>query len=389
MHNRDKVMNRIRSSRSGFTLVEVLVVIVIIGMMAGMVLAAVRGVTNTARASRTRTIIAACDSVIQEQYESFKYRPLPVEIPIQSMTNSGVTYAMEVLATEAARVRLIMTRDLQRMEMPDKALDVVSFTVPTPTPTQTLAIPTSTAAQSPVLITAVANRVAADPTTGRIMREYTNRAQRTIVWKGSRKVNTYFDHYESTGKNWTYEHQDAECLYLIMATSFSNGSPAIDSIPSSNIGDTDGDGMLEILDGWGKPLGFIRWPVGFRDNDLVNVTIPDDFDLFHVDFGFSVPDVEMPWSMRPLIVSAGGDDEFGMTLTSNEVAYNYQKWPLTEMDTGATTKVGDEQLGRDPPYMFPDPYLRNDPVPDSLPGTIVDSEQSADNITNYSLAGSQ
>lgn len=385
-HQRDTAMHQTSKIRSGFTLVEILVVLVIIGLMGAMVLAAVRGVNTTARASRTRTIIAACDSVIQEQYESYKYRPLPVEIPIQALPGPSVTYALEVLATEAARVRLIMTRDLQRMEMPDKALDVVNFTVPG-TYQDTDTIPPSTAVQPPVSITAVANQVAADAN-GRIVRQYNNRAQRSIAWKGSRKLDTYFERYKSSGKTWTYEHQDAECLYLIMATSFLNGSAALDSIPSSNIGDTDGDGMPEILDGWGRPLGFIRWPVGFRDNDLVNVTIPDDFDLFRVDFGFIVPDSDPPWSMRPLIFSRGGDDEFGITPTSNVVEYNKQSWPLTDMDTGSTTKVGNENIGRTGTYMFPDPYVRK-PTITPLPGSVFNTVDAADNITNYTLEGSQ
>lgn len=383
MCNQGKIIHRLRGIRSGFTLVEILVVLVIIGMMAGMVLAAVRGVTNTARASRTRTIIAACDSVIQEQYESYKYRPLPVEIPTMSgMFDSDgdgtpdTLVSYEVLATEAARVRLIMTRDLQRMEMPDKIADVVfDATVPTQA--------------SQVKITAVANRVASNAS-GRAIRHYDSRFQMPIVWERTQKSYSYFERFVSAGQTWTPENEGAECLYLIMATSFSNGSPAIDSIPNSNIGDTDGDGMLEILDGWGKPLGFVRWPVGYTNDAeaLVDTSIPDDFDPFRVDFGFIVPDVTMPWSMRPLIVSAGGDDEFGMAPSSNSVLYNNQNWPLTNMDTLTGTQTGDEQIGRSAPYKFPDPYLRND-FSGLLPGEIVNSEQIADNITNYSTAGTQ
>ena len=34
----------------------------------------------------------------------------------------------------------------------------------------------------------------------------------------------------------------------------------------NQIGDTDGDGAPEFLDGWGKPIGFIRWPAGFSSD---------------------------------------------------------------------------------------------------------------------------
>ncbi|TWT74174.1 type II secretion system protein [Allorhodopirellula solitaria] len=385
MSDRSTVINRNRDRRVGFTLVEILVVLVIIGLMGGMVLAAVQGVTNSARASRTRTIIAACDSVIQEQYESYKYRPLPVDIPTLSQvvdhdnntSTPDVLVSFEVLATEAARVRLIMTRDLQRMEMPDKRLDVV-FNMTGPVQTDA------------VTITAVANRVVSDTTSGRAIRQYSNRRQMPIAWERTQKAYTYYDRFLSAGQTWTTENEGAECLYLIMATSFANGSPAIDSIPSASIGDTDGDGMREILDGWGRPLGFIRWPVGYINDDdaLVDQTIPDDFDPFHVDFGHFVSGAGFPWAMRPLIVSAGGDDEFGMSLSSNTVSYNTQSWPLSEMDSGTKVVVGDEAEGRTGTYVFPDPYLRHN-APSSLPGAELNTELVSDNITNYALAGSQ
>jgi len=177
---------------------------------------------------------------------------------------------------------------------------------------------------------------------------------------------------------------------MILATTFVGGTPAIEAIPTSSIGDTDGDGMPEILDGWNRPLGFIRWPSGYDDPyDLLDNTIPDEFDPFRADFGFTVDAIPPPepWSLRPLIVSAGTDGDFGISLSSNTVAYNSQSWPLTEMDTGTKTPIGDEQLGRTGTYAFPDPYLRHS-APTPLPGAIVNTEQHADDITNFSAEAS-
>jgi hypothetical protein len=41
---------------------------------------------------------------------------------------------------------------------------------------------------------------------------------------------------------------------------------ALDYFDATEIGDTDGDGMKEILDGWGTPIEFIRWPAGYAEN---------------------------------------------------------------------------------------------------------------------------
>lgn len=359
-----------------FTLIEVLVSILIVSMLAAMVTTAVQGVTNTARAARTRGIIATIDSVIQEQYESYKYRPLPVEMPVIDPVESGtppVTYGYEVMGVEAARVRLIMRRDLLRMDFPDKRLDVVT---------------SGGAAQLPAVISAVANRTAS-AANGRILRDFVdNRLQTSVIWNPPRKTELYRQRFLSSGSTWTEEHEGAECLYLIMATTFVGGSPAIDAIPASNIGDLDGDGMPEILDGWGRPLGFIRWPAGYVDpTGLTNRSVPDDFDPFQADFGFSVTGQTAPWSIRPLIVSSGSDQEFGIALSSNTVTYNTQTWPLGQMDGGTRTHIGNENKGRTGAYVFPDPFLRHSP-PVTLPGAMVNSQVGDDDLTNLASEAS-
>jgi len=224
-------------------------------------------------------------------------------------------------------------------------------------------------------------------------------------------------------------------LYLILATSYSGGTPAIDAIPTTNIGDTDGDGMFEILDGWGNPIGFIRWPVGYDDpNGVLDLTSPDEFDLFRSDFFYTVdptpapsstavlPAVAVnsgstlpPWAMRPLVISAGEDGQYGIAFDpinasgTSLPAFDYSAatwaWPKNVANMGA------EHEGRGaPPYRWVDPYLRrfisaNDvgvlsrtsatyagDTGRRLPGEELTgqfNEVLADNITNFSLQVTQ
>lgn len=412
-----------------FTLVEVLVVLAIIGIMAAMVTTAVRGVTTTANIARTRSIIATVDSVIQEQYEAYKYRPLPVSIPDFSApgqsradrltANSTSTHAVvdfEILPAESARIRLNMLRDLQRMEMPDRVADV-----------REPGVAGAIALNEPAAIRGSASRVVEvvdpmDPDFGRIFRSNvkSERVQLPISWYGSANTSDLQDvpsrlatYFERSSPAWTIENQGAECLYLIMSTSFVAGAPAIGLIPPAYIGDTDGDGMLEILDGWKQPLGFIRWPVGFADPDLsIDTTIPDDFDLLRTDFGFlidpAVPafaNVEAPWSMRPLIISAGGDGEFGISFdakvgtaitnfTYRPGSANPMTWPVDDANMGGV--VNGERGGRAAPYIYVDPYLRqfrNLNPTGLVPGSPLigsnasearaEQEARSDNLTNY------
>lgn len=55
------------------------------------------------------------------------------------------------------------------------------------------------------------------------------------------------------------ETESAECLYLILADKTGSTSSFIDELPAQFIRDTDNDGLLEIVDSWGKPVKFYRW----------------------------------------------------------------------------------------------------------------------------------
>ena len=422
-----------RNRRLGFTLVEVLTVLVLLSVMGSMVLTAMRGVARTAKEARTKSIIEAIDHVIQQQYDSYRYRALAVEVPDtfnpyddgNPLTSTEIGY--EVLATESARVRLMMLRDLQRMEMPDRFTDITS---------------------GPVVIRAACNPVLLDAS-GNVLASRNDKTQRRMMqvnWYGTgndvpSRLAAYQDRLSGSQ---TEQHQGAECLYMIMSTSFVGGSPAIDVIPETNIGDTDGDLMPEILDGWQRPIEFIRWPVGYDDvYQITDSQLADDFDLFRSDYAYlanpslppppspPVPTFDpslpidpnntgmyaqrFPWSVRPLVVSAGDDDIFGIALnpwlnaslaTSEQKTFSYQdvnwNWPITEPYygvefSGRTRGVGSATFSAAAGHPFPDPYLRRfvaanggasgfvGCLPGQKPAGDNYAEAAQNDISNYSL----
>ncbi|MEN6405313.1 MAG: type II secretion system protein [Thermoguttaceae bacterium] len=103
-----------RRSSFGFTLVELLVTITIIGILAGMVLGVLRSARETGRESATKATIAKLNNIIMTRYESYLTRRVPVAIP--AGTNPKT----------AAQIRLDSVRDLMRMEMPDCVSDILS-----------------------------------------------------------------------------------------------------------------------------------------------------------------------------------------------------------------------------------------------------------------------
>ena len=110
-----------------------------------------------------------------------------------------------------------------RMEMPDRSEDITD---------DPIAIPTSTG-NSPTY------------TARRLSQLYHNRLINTRRrWHRHRQV----------------ENGAAELLYMIV----SMGSPeAMEQFSQSEIGDTNHNGYPEFLDGWGRPIFFLRWAPGF------------------------------------------------------------------------------------------------------------------------------
>ena len=107
-------------------------------------------------------------------------------------------------------------------------------------------------------------------------------------------------------------NQGAECLYLVIMLSTGDGE-ARSLFSEQDIGDTDGDGAPEFLDGWGRPIHFLRWPSGFAEAGLSALmpadadTDHDPFDPFRLDnptAGFN-----RGYRLVPLIYSGGPDGD--------------------------------------------------------------------------------
>ncbi len=161
----------------------------------------------------------------------------------------------------------------------------------------------------------------------------------------------------------------SEFLYYILTNHETYGVAPVgeDAFTASEVADTDGDGLNEFVDGWGKPLRFYRWPTrlikpdgtnidrqtasiffnglpsasaaGFNEVDPLNVDADDPQGriqhendrpgnlldpLFNNSVGYSVGEyATMDTYWVPLIVSAGEDGILGLyephDLTNNGV----------------------------------------------------------------------
>lgn len=103
---------RPRQTAGGFTLVELLVTITVIGILAGIALGALQAARQSAREAKTVSMVARLDQIIMQRYESYRTRRVPIR-------TRGMT------PVQAAQARLDALRDLMRMELPERGSDVL------------------------------------------------------------------------------------------------------------------------------------------------------------------------------------------------------------------------------------------------------------------------
>ena len=334
----------VSASRRGFTLVELLVMIVIIGILSSLVLGGLFVAQEKAKATRTRALVTRLNQAVMARMESYRTRRLPVST---SAANQGV----------AAVSRRDMIRELMRMEMPDRWTDVADGAV-------TPGLPVG---WRPALSTAY-------------LRRYSNNVNEA----GTAALPTELE-------------QNAECLYLIVTMGgLDEEASGLDRFRHEDVEDTDHDGAPEFVDGWGNPIRFLRWAPGFvsdlqPDSDPSTVDDPStpevedlDRDPINNHDPFDPLKTDMPamggapraFRLVPLIYSAGPDGVYdirGDLVDSGGALFHYN----------ATTPFPND------PYHDPDPSQ----APDNtrfIGGAFdfdADGLSHVDNIHNHLLGG--
>jgi prepilin-type N-terminal cleavage/methylation domain-containing protein len=264
--------------RRGFTLVELLTVITIIGMLAGLSLGALYSARESARVAKTRATIAKLDMIVQARYDEFQSRRVPIKTP-------------RIPPKAMAELRLQILRELIRMEMPDRLTDITYPRTATPV------------GPSDIDATVTVSVDFKHPVSGATL-TYSEAIGRTALAKSYfRKIINNDQFLNGPEPNFA----PAECLYMFVTSD----PEAREQFNESEIGDVDEDGCPEFIDGWGRPIMFLRWAPGFR-SDLQTGDVENDHDPFdsrRIDTA--------AFRFVPLIYSGGADKKFGIE-TENE-----------------------------------------------------------------------
>jgi len=273
----------LRWRRTGFTLVELLVSILVISILASLVLFAMAGAVDKAHEAQTKSRIARIDRVISRMWNDFETRRVPIRIA--PGTDPRV----------AAAIRLDAIRELMRLELPDRITDVRDGPYVASYSDSQL-VPMVRPALSAAYLRSIPDSWDVD-----------------------------LNNVTQAQANEALRFQGAECLYLILSKAKDGDRPAIASFSEESFGDVDGDGMPEILDAWGSPIEFLRWPAGLRSFPTINsVSVPDPFDRRRADPRFRDADpTNDPFLLYPLIYSPGSDRGYNIAARDPNGAIHY------------------------------------------------------------------
>lgn len=245
---------RCASARRGFTLVELLLVITIIGVLASLALGALWHAETRAKTVRTQALVHKLHAQIMLRWESYRTRQLPVDLQRLAQQRYG-----KADAETLAKTRLWALRELMRLELPQTFADI-------PKAGSLLGPPGS---KVEVPLPAV------------------TRAYKTRL--------------ESTPQA-TPQYEGAECLYMIITLGMDT-SLGTERFSAKDVGDLDGDGLPEFHDAWGQPISFLRWAPEFESDLQPKPRDPqgdhDPFDPYRVDAG--------AYRLVPLVYSSGPD----------------------------------------------------------------------------------
>ena len=205
--------------RAGFTIVELLVVILIIAAMIAISVAVMGDAVKDARIQATRSTIRQLDSMLQTRVETFgrlNLRPQAQRFKVL-YDNASPTNSPPVISLKVAEI--IVRKDRYRSAFPQRLEDLWGLD----------GVP-DTVDDAPLW----------------------------FVWK--QRTGATAGMPRPAGHSTVSESSELLYLSLTEGTIFGGPSLGIDRIPAEHVQDGDNDGVQEFVDEWGQPLRFYNWP---------------------------------------------------------------------------------------------------------------------------------
>ena len=292
---------------SGFTLVELLLVIAIISVLATMSLGVLRNAQDDAKAAATQARITQIESLFAIQLEDYEIRRLPIS------NRELAAYVRANMATdEDGRMKVFVQLQALRRQI---LMDIINSEIPR------AFFNDSTNPGRYSLNTDVGGF----PSTQRALGQdggvgigftewLDNNYQNPIVPDGPVLSERLSDLKTSGIKSFARLNDGdfdlpGEYLYAVLQRMDIDGTPAVELIGNAAVGNVDGDPYPELIDAWGEPLQLRIWQVDVKDSgeftgeaglypDGVTPVIFEDVDT--LDFDVIDEETSFPTGYVPL-----------------------------------------------------------------------------------------
>jgi type II secretory pathway pseudopilin PulG len=325
-----------------------MVVMAILAILSSLTLAGLLGARERSKEAKTRATIRKLSELILPYYEEYETRrPVLDPTAVARMTQDRTPANRRRLAN----YKQIALRRLMALELPDRVSDITDALESTFDP-----------------------QVDGNPTPLTEIPPVTRRYD--YILTGIKSITS------------------SDLLHLIVTRGVVADPDIIAHFRDDEAADTNGNGLKEFVDGWGTPIAFKRWPVGFASPlQPITGTLQDVEPLFS-DYGHR---------LVPLIYSAGRDKSYDID-ASPDVGYRIAKYDpfnalLRKPPTGVKGEVVLVPIIKDSTEVFAALRYDGSPLPAGAFQTIGSPRdtgsatgdepnqklESADNIHNHDL----